>query len=155
MEMQTGAQHELKIPNRAMIFLGPQRCGKTTSVLASLWLASKHGKIIIVCNHAEYAAYWRDDFRINGNLDNVIHMPVTCADSPARLKEHGVTLKDISAIGIIESSVFVRVGLVRVWKKPSRSFKEFMEVLCEPTAMSPKIFIEANLEGHENDVAVG
>lgn len=155
MEMQTGAQFELKIPKRSLIFLGPQRSGKTTAIMATLWFASKHGKIVIVCNHADFSRWYMDEFRTEGNLKNVIHMPLMCKDVPARLAEHGATIKDISTVAIIESSVFQEVGLVKVWKKPSQSFMEFMERLSEPTAMEPKVYVEAHLVGHEEDVARG
>lgn len=148
-------EYALKIPKRTLVFLGPQRSGKTTAILSALWLASKHGKVIIVCNHADFSRYWRDDFRTNGNLENLIHMPVTCKDVPERLAEHGVTIKDISTIGIIESSVFHEVGQVKLWKRPHKSFVEFMERLCESTAMTPRIYVKAHMVGHENDVAVG
>lgn len=148
-------EHALKIPKRSLVFLGPQRSGKTTAIMSALWLASKHGKVIVVCNHADFSRDWKDDFRTNGNLANVIHMPLMCKDVPERLQEHGVTLKDISAIGIIESTVFHSVGLVYAWKRPSKSFNEFMERLCEDTAMTPRVYVEAHLLGHENDFAVG
>ncbi|MFA7287197.1 MAG: hypothetical protein WC052_06045 [Patescibacteria group bacterium] len=155
MEMQTGALYELKIPKRSLIFLGPQRCGKITAMLASLWHVSKYGKIVIVCNHADFSRNWMDEFRINGNLKNVIHMPLMCKDVPERLREHGVTIKDISTVAILESSVFQSVGMVKVWKRPSPSFVEFMQRMSEDTAMEPKVYIKAHLQGHENDVAVG
>lgn len=155
MEMQTGAQYELRIPKRSLVFLGPQRCGKTTAMLAAIWQASKFDKVVIVCNHADFVRDCEDDFRLHGNLKNVILMPLMCKDVPMRLSEHGVTIKDICTVAILESSVFQRVGLVKVWKRPSPSFEEFMARLSEATAMAPKIYIEAHMLGHENDVAVG
>lgn len=147
--------YELKIPNRSLIFLGPQRAGKTTAILATLWHASKFGKIVIVCNHADFSRWYMDEFRTQGNLKNVIHMPLMCKDVPARLREHNVTIKDLSTVAIIESSVFCDVGRIKVWKRPSPSFQQFMETMCEATAMEPKIYIEAHLNGYEEDVAVG
>lgn len=146
--------HDLKIPNRSMLFIGPQRCGKTYSLTATVAQSSRDHKTLVICRTTDIK-YLKGDFQEFGNLDNVVFIPLGCRDISAALRKHNISISEIMNVALLTSTVFVDVGMVRTWEKPSAALINFFQKLCEPTAMLPRVYIEAHIAGHEKDVALG
>jgi len=146
--------HDLKIPQRSLMFIGPQRAGKSFALLATISQGSAYGKTLVVCRTADFK--WRKlELEELGVLDAIVHLPLACPDVGRYLRNHGHRIADFANVALLTSSVFVDVGTIRLWERPSDSVAAFFEALCEPTAMLPRVYIEAHVEGHEHAVAYG
>jgi len=146
--------HEIKIPNRTLLFVGPQRSGKTFAMLAALAQASMEFKILVISD-ANYFNSLKDDIAAFGNLDNILRISIDTSNVANALEKKGWALRDIGTVALLESTVFQDVGMVKAWREPSASVIELFNRLCEPTAMTPRVYVESHMRGHENDVAVG
>ena len=146
--------YEIKIPNRSLLFVGPQRCGKTFAIMAAVAQASQEFKVVVVCPRPQWTGIV-DHLAAFGQLHNIVHVSTECPDVPAYLASKHLRIADVHAVAIMTSTVFVDVGTVKFYDKPTDSVISFLETLCDPKAYLPYVYVESHIAGHENDVAKG
>lgn len=142
---------QLKIPKRTMFFMGPQRSGKTTTMLEMVKLAHSAGQRILLVGAHDRIVDFHRELSGNGPLLPIDYLPVRADEATAK----HLKLSSYDLVAYIGSTVFVEPGVVSLYEKPSKDIEKFFQRLSEPTAMMPRVYFETHYPGTETHIAVG